>query len=331
MPSVPLEEEGRRCRRDAAGSRAGSTLNYPSDMGFSAPALGLLAFVAAPLIAAAQTAPNSTGGVAQLARNKEAMVARMLNESPLAMRIAASNNADAQALYRVAQTAFVEAKSALEAGDPQRANAAFDSALQLMHLARKLLPSDLNATVDQNARFAAQLKSVESLKQSYRDRVTLMRGAKPGTAEDTLLGRIDMLVDQARRQAAAGHVEDGVTSLLDAERRLTDGLTEAIGSATVEYRRANGQPDQQLRDELARNQSFVELVPIAVSQLRPPPETVAAMNHLVEANLSLRKLAEQQATAHNTEAAIATLRQATESIEQMLQQAGLKVLQAPKD
>ncbi len=300
-------------------------------MGRSAPVLGMLAFVAAPLIAAAQTAPNSTGGVEQLARNKEAMVARMLNESPLAMRITASNNADAQALYRVAQTAFVEARSALEAGEAQRANAAFDSAMQLMHLARKLLPTDLNATVDQTARFAAQMKSVESLKQSYHDRVTLMRGAKLGMAEDPLLARIDILVEQARRQVAAGHVEDGVISLLDAERRLTDGLTEAIGSATVEYRRANGQPDQVLRDELARNQSFVELVPIAVGQLRPPPETVAAMNHLVEVNVSLRKLAEQQATAHNTEAAIATLRQATESIEQMLQQAGLKVLQAPRD
>lgn len=289
-------------------------------------ALGSLLLVLAPLFAEAQMAPLSTGGVEQLARSKETMVGRLLNESPLALRIAASNNADAQALYRVAQTAFAEARAALAAGDAQHANTAFDSALQLMHLARKMLPAESGAAVDLQARFASQMKSVESLRHSYRDRLAAIRSEHPAAPPDELLAKIDLLVDEARRESAGGRYEAATTTLLNAERRLSEALRDAIGSTTVEYRRASDRPEQVYREELARNQSYVELLPIAVEQLKPPPDTVAAMNRLVDSNLDRRRLAEQQLAGRNTEAAIATLRHATEAIEDMLKQAGVSVL-----
>jgi hypothetical protein len=295
-------------------------------MSRSAHAIGSLLLAMAPLFAEGQMAPSSTGGVEQLARSKETMVGRLLNESPLALRIAASNNSDAQALYRVAQTAFAEARAALAAGDAQHANTAFDSAMQLMHLARKMLPADSGAAVDLQARFAGQLKSVESLRHSYSDRLAVIRNEHPAAPRDELLAKIDLLVDQARKEATDGRLEAATTTLLNAERRLSEALRDAIGSTTVEYRRAVDRPEQIYREELARNQSFVELLPIAVEQLKPPAETVASMNRLVDTNLDRRRLAEQQLAARNTEAAIATLRRATEAIEDMLKQAGVSVL-----
>jgi len=284
----------------------------------------------APLIGVAQAPlPTTGGGLEQLAHSKEGMVARLLTDSPLARRVTESGNAEALALYRDAQARFEEARGALAAGDAAAANAAFDAAMQAMHQARKLLPSPLGGD-EMHLRFGGLLKSLESLRRSYRERflAEVPAGkAAPRAAEGRLVA-IDALIDAARQQTAGGRVTDGVASLQKAERMLMDALQEAIGSDTVEYRRQGATPEQVYRDELARNQSFVELVPIAVARLDPGPDKVAAMNRQLELNRELRGRAEQAAAARDVAGATEMLQRATAAIEDLLREAGLSI---PRD
>jgi hypothetical protein len=285
---------------------------------------------AAPLVATAHgPLPTTDGGLEQLARNKESMVARLLTDSPLARRVSESSDPQALALYAEAQANFETARGFLAAGDAAGANAGFDAAMQAMHQARKLLPNPLGADENQ-LRFGGLLKSLESLRRSYRERfqIEVPAGKAVPAAVEGRLAAIDALLDTARQQAAGGRVADGVTSLQAAERMLMDALQEAIGSATVEYRRGGATSEQIYRDELARNQSFVELVPIAVARLQPRPEQVAAMNRQLELNRELRARAEQAAAAHDVAAATGMLQRATEAIEDLLREAGLSI---PRD
>ena len=299
-------------------------------MSRSTRALTAFALATVPLLGAAQAPlPTAGGGLEQLARNKESMVARLLTDSPLARRVSDSGDAQALALYADAQAHFEAARGFLAAGDAAAANAAFDAAMQAMHQARKVLPNALGGD-EMQLRFGGLLKSLESLRRSYRERFQAEgpAGTAAPAAAEGRLATIDALVEAARQQAAGGRVADGVASLQAAERMLMDALQEAIGSVTVEYRREGATPKQVYRYELARNQSFVELVPIAVARLDPGPEQVAVMTRQVELNRELRSRAEQAAAAHDVAGAIGMLQRATEAIENLLREAGLSI---PRD
>ncbi len=286
-----------------------------------------------PLLGEAQSPlPTTDGGVEQLARNKQTMVERLLGDSPLARRVLESQDPAALALYEDARARFEEARASLAAGDATAANAAFDAAMQAMHQARKLLPSTLGSDETQ-VRFAALLGSVESLRRSYLDRARAdVPAGKPlAPHSEERLAAVDALLEKARKEAAGARAAAGVATLQQAERLLMDALQAAIGSETVEYRRQGRSPEQVFRDELARNQSFVELVPIALARLDPSPEQVAAMNRQVEANRALRGRAEAAAAAQDLDGAIGILHQATEAIENLLREAGLSIPREPRE
>jgi len=301
-----------------------------------------IAFAVLPLVSDAQSPPpergpgplpTAEGGVEQLARNKEAMVARLLGDSPLARRILESNHPPAIALYRDAQQRFGEARTLLAAGSAAQANEGFDVAMQAMHQARKLLPDTIGGDAELQVRFGGLLKSLESLRKSYKERffvdVPAGKGA-PAEAEKQLAA-IDVIIGTARQDASAGRIADGVARLQKAERMLMVALQEAIGSDTVEYRKQGRSPEQIYRDELGRNQSFVELVPVALNHLNPGPDRAAALQRQVQLSAEARSRAERTAAARDYGAAAEILQQATTAIEDLLRDAGLAIPRDSRD
>lgn len=274
--------------------------------------------------------PTAEGGVGQLARNKGAMVERLLGESALARRILESNHGPALTLYRNAQERFAEARALLAAGSSIEANAGFDAAMQAMHQARKLLPDTIGGDAELQVRFGGLLKSLESLRRSYKERfLAEVPAGKAAPAEaEKKLASIDDIVAKARQDASQGRVGDGVASLQKAERLLMIALQEAIGSDTVEYRKQGRSPEQIYRDELGRNQSFIELVPVALTQLNPAPEKTLALQRQVEFSAEARLRAERAAASRDYAAATDILLQVTTAIEDLLREAGLAI---PRD
>lgn len=301
--------------------------------------LVVVMLAALPLIGEAQSPPvepvpaplpTAEGGVERLARSKESMVARLLGDSPLARRIAESQHPQALALYHDAHKRLDEARAFLSSGAASEANIALDAAMQLMHQARRLLPDAIGEDAELQVRFGGLLKSLESLRRSYQERflADVPAGKPVPAASNEHLAAIDAIIAQAREQASDGRVADGVANLQKAERMLMSALQEAIGSDTVEYRKQGRTLQQVYRDELARNQSFVELVPIALGRLNPGPELAAALRRQAELNAEARARAEQRAAARELGAATDILQQATGAIEDLLREAGLAI---PRD
>lgn len=291
------------------------------------PALWLTWLAAAllPLWAVAQTAPHSTGGLGQLARQKEAMVGRLLMESPLARRILESDVAEAQRLLDEARTHHVEAKRALDAGQDEAANASLDAAMRAMHEARKLLPQSATALPDARTRYDAVLASTLSLREGFVARLSAQ-------AQDVdSLSLVDGLIDESRSYAAAGRYAPAMESLGKAEKLLSTAHKALVGDQTLEYRKQFDSPEQVFLDAMARNSSFADLVPVAIAQLKPDAAMIERLNAAVLASREARKQASESARIGRYDAATLMIDDATRVIEERLAEAGLSLTRAARE
>ncbi|MBI5910827.1 MAG: hypothetical protein HY848_12855 [Betaproteobacteria bacterium] len=267
----------------------------------------------------------------QLVEQKAAFLKRVLSDSPAIRRIEAGNNAEARKFLASAQENFRNAVLSIKNNDIAGADKHLNQATWLIGKARQLVPDPLARNVEHRVRYAQMLDSVESLRISYQRHLQRARPQPPeAAANDALLVKVAQLVDRAKGHAESEQVVQANKSLAEAERTLMMGLGRVLGSKTIEYVQRFETLAEEYANELERNRSYADLIPIALDGFKPGGEAVREARQFVDANRGLREQAQRHAAAKDYHSALTALRSGTAQLQSALAAAGLRVPQDPR-
>lgn len=290
--------------------------------------LGMHAAVAVAAVAPDARAPAAAAGVTkQLVEQKEALVKRLLADSPAVKRVEGSGNAEAKKHLAAAHDAYARAQSALKASQLQEADKQFNEATWMLGKARQLVPDPATRNIEHRVRYAQMVESVDSLKATYQRH--LQRGRlQPAT--DPQMVKALQLIDTARNQSNAEQLEQANRTLGEAEKILMVSIGRVLGTRTIEYAQRFESPAEEYAFELDRNRSYAELIPIALAEFKPASEAIRQVNYLAETNRQMREQAQQHAAKKNYRDALAAIRGGTGYLQSALSAAGLNVPQENK-
>lgn len=276
--------------------------------------------------ALAQSAPVPDAAVRTRVEQKEALVRRLLTDSPASARIAAGDNAQARVHLRDALARHESAVRRLAAADMEGAERDLNDAMWLAGQARQLVPDPARRAIEVRVHNAALSSSIESLLGSYRTHLARLRGHGQGElAADATTERIAALLDQARAQAAAERVDDANRLLLATEREVMRALGAVLGTATLDYAKRFETLAEEYAYESERNRDYEGLVPLARRELSPTREASQLMDRMVAANRAQVEQARKLAAQRQYPAALEALRKGTGFLQGALGAAGLAV------
>lgn len=282
-------------------------------------ALAAAALCAAIPAAFAQAEPSRAG-----VEQKEALVRRLLNDSPAAVRIEASGNGEAKEYFRLARQRHGKAVALLQAADHASAEGELNEAMWMAGKARQLVPDPMRRAIELRVQNRAMMRAIESLRASYRVHLARARGLSRGAeAGDARLAGIDARLDEASSFASSEHLQEANAILHAVERDLVSALTAVLGSDTLDYVQRFETQAEELAYELSRNRSYRELLPVARAELRPGRDATDLMNRYAATSASLLERAEKSAARRDYAAALETVRQATSYLQSALAAAGV--------
>ncbi|MEY4751604.1 MAG: hypothetical protein RIQ60_3818 [Pseudomonadota bacterium] len=276
--------------------------------------------------APAPVRPDDDGAARRQIDQKLQLAERMVSDSASVQRIQASGNTQAQTHYEEARVHLAAAQDALGRADLAAARRSADDALRHIGQARRLAPDAPSRLAAARQRHEQLRASLERLHQAWRERVA-SQGASAGdaavrdserhTVTQGLMARAAQLADERRYDEASA-------LLTQAERHVLEGMNSLLqANTTLDYSLRPSSPAEALEQELARQRSLADLVPLALADLKPRAEAVALIERYSETAATLRAQALQQQQAGETAQALVLVRNATLYVQRALQAAGL--------
>ena len=275
-----------------------------------------LAVLASLLLPAA--APAQDAEARRSVEQKIEFARQLVFDSPVARRIAASNNAAAKGHVDEGRTLLAQAGDAMKAGDLAGAERAANEAIWALGRARQLVPDDMSRTIAERVRYQRLMESAERIVPTYR-----MHLSHAGLSDSPDLNAALGLIDEARSLAGAERLADANRALLQAERHLLIGLNRTIGDKTLVVSTHFDSPAKEFDYELERHRSYLELVPLAIEEFKPGEDARALIRRFIERSQALRAQAAAQAGNRQHDAALVSVREAVNFLQRALSAAGL--------
>ena len=226
-------------------------------------------------------------------------------------------------MYRQAQGKLSEAKEIAAKGDYAQAMTVVDEALRLMSDASRAAP-DASQNGELRTRFAELMKGIKTFEDSYNKKVERLSQDDRKALDQVDLKKNHEMVMQATRLADEGQYVEANKLLVKVQRTLTAALGAMLDKSTIEYDKSFTTPKEEYEYELARYQSYEELIPVAIEQKQPPARALELMDQFVAKAKEIRKQAEQEAGKENYETTIQMLQAATDHLQQALHIAGVR-------
>lgn len=257
----------------------------------------------------------------ELVMQKQAFLNQLLGDSLASARIAASGHPQAQQSMGAAREQYIRALAALQSGDLNNANELFNEAIWMIGMARQLAPDPASQGNEQRERYARLLASIESLGNSYNEHLShLGRGKR----DDPAWLKVANLIAKARALAGSQAVEANRT-LLQAEYELLAAFGSVLNTKSIDYKLHFSNQKDEFQFEFERNRSYVDLVPLAISEFKPSGEAIKVIARHVESNRALRDAAQRLVTVKNYKGALGNIRNGTAELQRALLAAGLVV------
>jgi cellobiose-specific phosphotransferase system component IIA len=190
-------------------------------------------------------------------------------------------------------------------------------------MARRMVPDAPARQAAARQRHEQLLASVERLIEAWRS-----RAASQPAQDGADLTAAMSLVGMARQQAESGRFDDANQALAQAQQHVLVGMGRSLNAATLDYTERPASPAEEFQQALARHRSYVELLPLAVRDLKPPADALALIERYSETGTVLQTQAVQQFQAGDTAQALAQIRSATLYLQRALLAAGLATPQA---
>lgn len=280
---------------------------------------GLRAATLALLLAtlALPAAAQDDAARAQL-EQKIRLTARLIADSPSAQRIVASGHTQALAHLEEGRLHHALAQDLFARGDLSGARREVDDALRHLGLARRLVPDAPARQAAARQRYDALRASTERLIEAWRQRT----GDRSDADASDLTAAVGLLAT-AQLLAGDGRLEEANDLLAKAERHVLDGMTRTLHTTTLDYSPRFATPAEEFQYELARQQGFADLLPLALRELRPPADAGALIERYAESAQSLRAQALRRFNAGELPQALTHIRDATLAVQRALLAAGL--------
>ena len=274
---------------------------------------------------AARTAPGKTDPAK--VKQKLAFADMFITQSSAARRITASGNLDAIEMYHSAQGKLKQSRVALKRGDARQAMALVNESLRLMSEATRRAPQGARRET-QAVRFKEMLKGTKTFAKSYRrnfERISAQKGGQEKTQlVNVNMKEVNAVIAKAQQLAADQHYPEAIILLSKSQKTLTDALSKMLNAQTMSYELVFKTPKDEYEHELARYQSYEELVPIAIEQRRPPQQSINLMNSFVDKAKKIKAQAGPVAAGGDYKKAILMLQGATSNVRRALRLVGVR-------
>lgn len=289
-------------------------------------ALGVVALGAIQIACAQQAAPQAGAAPPPGFLQKHVFVHQAIEDASVVKRIKESGDAEAQRLFSVAGASYTSARAALGKGDYSTASKFLDEAMSAMVKARRRVPDNAGIAVKQRAEYDRTLDSIESLAKSYFIQVKQSRQKSSSSGADTeeraSLG-INRLIEAAKAHAKAGDYANALQTLGKAEQVMKSAVGRVLGSTMLDYTQKFETLAEEYVFELERNRSFVDLIPVAISELKPSNEAKKSIDGLVAQNRGSIDQARTYAAQQDYKNALVKVRVGTGYLQLALSAAGL--------
>lgn len=266
---------------------------------------------------------------AQQVEQKAAMLNRVLNESPVAARVANSQNEPARRHIANARELTQHARKLAGDGQVRAADGLLNEALYELSKAQQLVPDPGTQQAAERARYAQLEDSVAALRRTAQIALPVATPAATARKAETeqALRSAETLVEQATALARADKYIEANRQLDRALMLLLKDASARLSGHTIVYDFKFANRREEFDFELNRHRDFERLVPLALLEFRPAPEARALMDRHVAQARALRERGEAQ-FARDPIAAIRDVVDGTEALRRALQAAGLAVPQA---
>jgi tetratricopeptide (TPR) repeat protein len=245
------------------------------------------------------------------------MAAQLINDSPAVQRIQRSGNGVAEGHLNEGRLHLSLAEDALRRGDGAGARQAVDEALRHVGMARRLVPNTQLQQASAQRRGEQLLATLERLVESWR-----VQAASRQVQDNDLVAAVG-LMGNARYLADSGRHIEAVRALEQAERHVFSGMNRVLQQRELDYTQRASTPEQEFQLELQRHQAMAELLPLAVSELKPGGDALRLIERYGNDSRSLRAQALQLQQQGELAQAMARLRSAMSYVQRGLQAAGV--------
>ncbi len=263
--------------------------------------------------------------VSERAVKQKLSYASMLMMGKKIKGIAQSGDSQAIADLNKAKENVEAAKQFLAKGENSKALKSVDESIRQMmalSIARaKSQPVDNSA---QKTEYQELLTALGNYDKSYEKNIK--RAKKMGQPLKATLNKDEysQMVTDADRLAKKNDYKGANKLLHKAQNMITKTLTEMLQSQTVVYDKTFETPKEEYEYELARLESYEELIPIAIEQRRPSKGLMMLMNTYVKKGGEIKKEGLVVASKGDYKMAIMAMQAATDNYIRALRAVGVQ-------
>ena len=250
--------------------------------------------------------------------------AQMVLMSKSAKRVESSGNAEAVATLGQARAQIAAAKSTLAAGNVEQAMNEVNEGLRLVTAASRAVTTDSDmAGVNQKAKYDELKNSLKTYEGSYERNTDRMK--KSGQKKSAKLDQkaYKRLVDEGNALASKGDYVGANKSLGKAQQMITSVLTDMLHAQTITYDKNFETPKEEYEYELARLESYEELVPLAIERKHPSQRALGLIDGFVKKAGKIKQEGKDLAAKGDYKMAIMAMQAATSNVQRGLRIAGV--------
>lgn len=251
--------------------------------------------------------------------------AQMVTGSASAKRVEESGNAEAIGMLNDARKQVDAAKATLAAGKLEDAMNQVNEGLRLMTAASRAITTESDmAAVNHKAKYDELINSLNTYDGSYKrnvDRAAKMKQPLKSKLDEAEYGR---LVKEGRSLGDKGDYAAANKSLTKAQAMITAVLTSMLDSTTVVYDATFETPKEEYEYELARVESYEELIPLAIEQRQPGESTLKMMDEMVKKAAQIKAEGVAIAAKGDYKMAIMAMDAAVSNLQRALRLAGVQ-------
>lgn len=298
------------------------------------PCFLLLALAAMPGLCAEQQPPARTlasegadkPSSREMVQQKLQLVKMMMTQSAAIDRAVHSSDPAIKQKGDSLLALYAKAYGAFEAGDTTGAEKLLDEVMRNVTEIARDVPDPLELEKEQSARFEELLGSVGGLQITYQEmRKEMAPNDKHLALINANMKRNLALIEQAQALAEKKRYQEANKLL---ESGYTAGVTELnklMGSVVATYELKFKTPADEFDHEVARYRSYEDLMPVAITQMKPSESVIKLSDRFVQESRQARDNANKQAASGDHKAAIITMQGAVKQLQTALRTLGLSV------
>ena len=270
-----------------------------------------------------KTATSGSDQSADMARNKIQFAKILVSSSKMAKKIDLSDHEEAKSLKSKALQALKDAEAANSSGDFAKAIADSDTAMKLIGQAGKLLPKGPSG-INYEIRYTELVDSVKTFTSAYERNYASFKKKGVEIKGELDKDKFDALVKRAKSLGDKKEYQEASRLLTKAQKMITQSLGQMMDDKTVVYDKNFETPKEEYEYELARFDSYLELIPIAKEQKRPSAGMIQLMDRFVDRATSIKGEALGFAKKGDYKTAIMALQGGTTHLQRALSIVGVR-------